>query len=74
MGANGERAEAAKLTHRLQHGKLHLPKLILLHPGFPDDFGASFPGFLRGRWGWEGRSGLDPPRAAAGCSWVITAP
>lgn len=37
-----------ELTHRLQHSELHLPELILLHPGLPKDFGAPFPGFL---WG-----------------------
>lgn len=42
---------ALKLTHRLQHSKLHLPKLVLLYPGLPYDYGAPFPGFLQRQWG-----------------------
>lgn len=70
MGADSRRGGALRLTHRLQHSKLHLPKLILLYPGFPHDLGASFPGFLQRRWGGEvvsaGPSVLDPLAAPAG--------
>lgn len=56
-GTDSSRGRAPNLTHRLQHSELHLPKLILLDPGLPHDFGAPFPGFLQKTWGGGSRQG-----------------
>lgn len=76
MGTNGW-GVAPKLTYRLQHSKLHLPKLILLHPGLTDDFGTPFPGFLRGNreGGGQAWTLLEPlPAAPAGSLLRAPAP